>query len=64
MIQTLKNISEVWPHEIGEWTQLHIEVNKKPTNALILQCIDTRHSPAFFGTLKCHNKESIMILLR
>jgi hypothetical protein len=29
---------------------------KKPTNALILQCIDTRHSPTCFGTLKWHHQ--------
>jgi hypothetical protein len=31
-------------------------VNKKPTNALILQYIDTIHSPTCFGTLKCHHQ--------
>jgi hypothetical protein len=30
---------------------------KKPTNSVILQCIDTRHSPTCFGTLKCHHQE-------
>jgi hypothetical protein len=29
---------------------------EKPTNALILQYIDTRHSPTCFGTLKCHDQ--------
>jgi hypothetical protein len=32
-------------------------VNKKPTNALILQCSDTRHFPTCFGTLKYHHQE-------
>jgi hypothetical protein len=31
-------------------------VNDKPANALILQFIDTRHSPRCFGTLKCHHQ--------
>jgi hypothetical protein len=31
-----------------------LKVNvKTTTNALILQCTDTRHSPTCFGTLKC-----------
>jgi hypothetical protein len=38
----------------GPW--IFLEVNKKPTNALIIQCIDTRHSPTCFGTLKCHHQ--------
>jgi hypothetical protein len=29
---------------------------KKPTNSLIIQCIDTQYSPTCFGTLKCHNQ--------
>jgi hypothetical protein len=29
---------------------------KKPTNALIVQCIDTRLSPTYSGTLKCRNQ--------
>jgi hypothetical protein len=29
---------------------------KKPTNAAILQGIDTRNSATCFGTLKCHNQ--------
>jgi hypothetical protein len=29
---------------------------KKPKNEIILQCIDIRHSPTCFGTLKCHNQ--------
>jgi hypothetical protein len=29
---------------------------KESTNAVILQCIDTRHSPTGFGTLKCHHQ--------
>jgi hypothetical protein len=29
---------------------------KKPTNAAILQCIDTGHSPTSFGTLKRHHQ--------
>jgi hypothetical protein len=32
-------------------------VNEKPTNALIIQCIDTQKSPTCFGTLKCHHQE-------
>jgi hypothetical protein len=31
-------------------------VNKKTTNAVTFQCIDARHSPTCFGTLKCHNQ--------
>jgi hypothetical protein len=34
-----------------------LQLNKKPANALILQYIDTRHSPTCFGTLKCHHQE-------
>jgi hypothetical protein len=30
---------------------------KKPTNAVILQCIDTLHSPTYFSSLKCHHQE-------
>jgi hypothetical protein len=33
-----------------------VKVNEKPTNAVILQCIDTRHSPTCFGNIKCHNQ--------
>jgi hypothetical protein len=33
-----------------------IKFNENPTNAVILQFIDTRHSPTCFGTLKCHNQ--------
>jgi hypothetical protein len=29
---------------------------KPPTNAVILQRIDTRYSPTCFGTLKCHHQ--------
>jgi hypothetical protein len=29
---------------------------KIPTNALIIQCIDTEHIPTCFGTLKCHHQ--------
>jgi hypothetical protein len=29
---------------------------KKPTNAFIIKCIDTQHSPSCFGTLKCHHQ--------
>jgi hypothetical protein len=37
------------------WTVIACKVNeKKTTNALIIQCIDTQHSPTCFGTLKCH----------
>jgi hypothetical protein len=32
------------------------EVNEKPTNALIIQCIGTAYSPTCFGTLKCHHQ--------
>jgi hypothetical protein len=38
------------------WTVHFLEVNKKPTDALMLQCIATRHSPTCFGTLKCHHQ--------
>jgi hypothetical protein len=31
-------------------------VNKKPTNALIIQCIGTQYSSTCFGTSKCHNQ--------
>jgi hypothetical protein len=33
-----------------------LKANEKPTNALIFQYIDTRHSPTCFGTLKCHHQ--------
>jgi hypothetical protein len=29
---------------------------KKPSNAIILQCVDTRNSPTCFGTSKCHHQ--------
>jgi hypothetical protein len=29
---------------------------KKPTNALIIQCIGTQYSPTCFGALKCHHQ--------
>jgi hypothetical protein len=29
---------------------------KKPTNAAIVQCIDTPHSPTSFGNLKHHHQ--------
>jgi hypothetical protein len=31
-------------------------MNEKPTNALIIPCIDTQYSPTCFGTLKCHHQ--------
>jgi hypothetical protein len=34
-----------------------IRWTKQPRNALIIQCIDTLHSPTCFGTLKCRNQE-------
>jgi hypothetical protein len=43
-------------HYIAFWTVHLLKVNEKPTNAVILQCIDTRHSPIYFGTLKCHHQ--------
>jgi hypothetical protein len=33
-----------------------LEVNEKPTNALIIQCVGTQYSPTCFGTLKCHHQ--------
>jgi hypothetical protein len=35
---------------------MHFKVNKKPTNALIIQCGGTQYSPTCFGTLNCHNQ--------
>jgi hypothetical protein len=29
---------------------------KKPTNASIIQCIDTQYSPTCFGILECHHQ--------
>jgi hypothetical protein len=40
---TWRNIKKTW------WIE-------NPTNAVILQCTDTRHSPTCFGTLKCHHQ--------
>jgi hypothetical protein len=37
-------------------TVYFLKVNEKTTNAVILRCIDTRHSPTCFGTLKCHHQ--------
>jgi hypothetical protein len=34
-----------------------LKVNKKQTNALIIQCTDTQHTPTCFGTLKYHHQE-------
>jgi hypothetical protein len=31
-------------------------MNKKPTKALIIQCIDTQYSATCFSTLKCHHQ--------
>jgi hypothetical protein len=36
------------------WTIHFLEVNEKPKNSLIIQCIGTPYSPTCFGTLKCH----------
>jgi hypothetical protein len=36
--------------------RLSIDVNEKPTNALIIQCIGTQYSARCFGTLKCHHQ--------
>jgi hypothetical protein len=33
-----------------------LEVNEKPTNALIIQCTDTQHSHTCFDTLECHHQ--------
>jgi hypothetical protein len=35
---------------------MHFKANKKPTNALIIQCIATQYSSTCFGTLKCHHQ--------
>jgi hypothetical protein len=43
-------------YDFAFWTEHFLKVNKKPRNALILQCIDARHSPACFGALKCHHQ--------
>jgi hypothetical protein len=36
-------------------THIMIGVNKKPTNAFIIQCTGTQYSTTCFGTLKCHH---------
>jgi hypothetical protein len=37
-------------------TMHFLQVNQKPTNALIIQCISSQYSPTCFGTLKFHNQ--------
>jgi hypothetical protein len=44
------------PRVFAFWIVHFRELNKKLTSPLIIQCIDTRHSPTRFGTLKCHNQ--------
>jgi hypothetical protein len=39
------------------WTVHFLKINKKTTtNAVILLCIATQHSPTRFSTLKCHHQ--------
>jgi hypothetical protein len=38
------------------WTIYFLKVNRKRTNAVILQCIDILRSRTCFGTLKCHHQ--------
>jgi hypothetical protein len=35
------------------------EVNKEPTNTLIIRCISTHYSPTCFGILGCHHQGDI-----
>jgi hypothetical protein len=43
-------------YDFAFWAMHFLKVNEKPTNALIIQCIDTQYSPTCFGILKCHNQ--------